>query len=70
MTDFVFDESSWRCLLTDKGHHARIYPKALLTENQRMQWDLFNRLPLSNEQRIHCLERILKEERKCDKLKV
>lgn len=61
MSTFQFENSPWGYSSTDKGHHATIYPKIPLTENQRIQWNIFNRLPLSNEQRERCIQRILQE---------
>jgi hypothetical protein len=54
-----FDNSPWECEVTDKDHCSRIYPQVPITRDQKIQWDLFNKLPLSIKQRQQLISRLM-----------
>jgi hypothetical protein len=56
--DNFFDNSPWECNVTDKDHCTRLYPQVPLSRDQKIQWDIFNKLPLSIKQRQQIISRL------------
>lgn len=57
MSNAVYQNSIWECKPTDKDYCERVAPLIPITKNQKVQWDIFNKLPLTIDQK----QRIAKE---------
>jgi hypothetical protein len=57
MENAIQDNSIWECKPTDSDYCERVAPSVPISKNQKTQWDIFNKLPLTLEQK----ERIARE---------
>lgn len=63
MTDILPGDDVWKMTPQERMEyqHSIVQPSFVLSPNQQIQWDLFNRMPLSVEQKQDCLRRIQAE---------
>jgi len=49
---------------SEEVESKNVYPPMTLTDEQKAQWDMFNRLPLSKQQKLNLLITIQQEQSK------
>lgn len=66
MDNAIYNNTIWECKPTDEDYCERVAPSIPIKKIEKIQWDIFNKLPLSLKQKQRIARQLTQEQREKD----